>query len=108
MKIHQIVRGLLVIATLAALPVLAKAQSLLDSGDSSGAVAITTPAQLRPDVYASDRDNEDPQLPLRRVRPVSHRRRRAQRRALTKPGMHLRTGGEAQSVTASDSGPTSA
>ena len=35
-----------VIANLAALPVLAKAQSLLDSGDSSGAVATTTPAQL--------------------------------------------------------------
>ena len=46
MKIHQIMRGLLVIASLAALPVLAKAQSLLDSGDFSGAVAITTPAHF--------------------------------------------------------------
>ena len=35
----------LTIAILAALPVLAKAQSPLDSGDSSGAVARTTPAQ---------------------------------------------------------------
>jgi hypothetical protein len=36
---------LLVVANLAALPVLAKAQSPPDSGDSSGAVARTTPAQ---------------------------------------------------------------
>ncbi len=46
MKIHQIIRGLLVIAYLAALPVLAKAQSLLGSGGSPGPVASTTPAQL--------------------------------------------------------------
>jgi len=46
MKNHPIMRWLLIIAILAALPVLARAQSLLDSGDSSGAVAITTPAQL--------------------------------------------------------------
>ena len=46
MKIHQIIRWLLLIAYLAALPVLVKAQTLLDSGDSSGAVAITTPAQV--------------------------------------------------------------
>ena len=38
--------GLLVIANLAGLPMLAKAQSLLDSGDSSGTVASITPAQL--------------------------------------------------------------
>jgi hypothetical protein len=37
---------LLVIADLATLPVLAKAQSLADSGDSPGAVASTPPAQL--------------------------------------------------------------
>ena len=41
MKKQQIIRWFLVISSLAALPVLAKAQSLLDSGDSSGAVAST-------------------------------------------------------------------
>jgi len=45
MKIRKIMPGLLVIANLAALAVLAKAQSLLESGDSSGPVAITSPAQ---------------------------------------------------------------
>jgi hypothetical protein len=45
MKICRIVPGLLVIASLATLPVLAKAQSLLDSGDSSGPVASNTPAE---------------------------------------------------------------
>jgi hypothetical protein len=44
-KIHQIMLGLLVIVNLAALPELAKPQSLLDSGDSSGTVASTAPAQ---------------------------------------------------------------
>ena len=43
MKICRIMPGLLVIAKLAA-P--AKAQSLLDPGNSSGPVASTTPAQL--------------------------------------------------------------
>jgi hypothetical protein len=42
---HQIMLLLLVIANLAALPALARAQSLADSGDSSGTVASTTPAQ---------------------------------------------------------------
>jgi hypothetical protein len=42
---RQFMLLLLVVANLAALPVLAKAQSLPDSGDSSGAVARTTPAQ---------------------------------------------------------------
>ena len=46
MKIRKIVHGLLVIASLAALAVVAKAQTLLDSGDSSGPVASTTPVQL--------------------------------------------------------------
>jgi len=46
MKRHSIRLWLLVIANLAALPVLAKAQSRLDSGDSSGTVAITNPVQL--------------------------------------------------------------
>jgi len=45
MKNHPIMRWLLVIANLAALPVPAKAQSQLDSGNSSGPVASTTPAQ---------------------------------------------------------------
>ncbi len=45
MKIRKIMRGLLVIANLAALPVSAKAQSLLGSGNSSGTAATTTPAQ---------------------------------------------------------------
>jgi hypothetical protein len=45
MKNHPIMRGLLVIASLADLPVLAMAQSLLGAGDPSGLVAITTPAQ---------------------------------------------------------------
>jgi hypothetical protein len=44
--IHQIIFGLVVIANLAAQSMLAKAQSLLDSGDSSGTVASTTPAKL--------------------------------------------------------------
>jgi len=48
MKIHRFIRWLLVVASLAALPMSAKAQSLLDSGDSSGTVAITTPAQQDP------------------------------------------------------------
>ena len=42
---HQLMLLLLVIAILAALSVPAKAQSPADSGDSSGAVASTTPAQ---------------------------------------------------------------
>ena len=46
MNIHQIMRGLLVIVSLADLPVLAKAQSLLDSGDYSGPVAIRSSAHL--------------------------------------------------------------
>jgi hypothetical protein len=41
----QLMLWLLVIATLAALPVLARAQSSPDSGDSSGTVAAATPAQ---------------------------------------------------------------
>ena len=41
MKKQQIIRWFLVISSLAALPVLAKAQSLLDSGVSSGPVAGT-------------------------------------------------------------------
>jgi hypothetical protein len=47
MKICRIISGLLVIAKLAARAVPAKAQSLLDPGNSSGPVAGTTPAQLR-------------------------------------------------------------
>jgi len=46
MVIHQIIFGLVVVANFAAQSRLAKAQSLLDSGDSSGAVASTTPAKL--------------------------------------------------------------
>lgn len=46
MKIHPIMLGLLVIATLAALPEPAKGQSLFGSGDPPGTVASTTPAQL--------------------------------------------------------------
>jgi len=46
MKIHQIIPGLLVIAYVAALPVLAKAQSLFGSAGSPGTVATTTPVQL--------------------------------------------------------------
>jgi hypothetical protein len=46
MMIHQIVFALVVVANLATLSVLARAQSLLDSGDSSGTVASTTPAKL--------------------------------------------------------------
>ena len=42
---HQIMLLLLVIANLAALPTLAKAQPLADSGDSSGTTVSTTPAQ---------------------------------------------------------------
>jgi hypothetical protein len=44
-KIRPMMLGLLVIASLGALPVQAKAQSLVDSGDSSGTIASTTPAQ---------------------------------------------------------------
>ena len=46
MKMRRSMLLLLVIADLAALPVLAKAQSLADPIDSSGTVASTTPAQL--------------------------------------------------------------
>jgi hypothetical protein len=46
MKMRRSMLLLLVIAGLAALPVLAKAQSLADPIDSSGTVASTTPAQL--------------------------------------------------------------
>jgi hypothetical protein len=47
MKMRRSMLLLLVIADLAALPVLAKAQSLADPIDSSGTVASTTPAQLK-------------------------------------------------------------
>jgi hypothetical protein len=46
MKVRRIVLLLLVIAALAALPVLAKAQSLTDSEDSSSNVSSATPPQL--------------------------------------------------------------
>jgi hypothetical protein len=46
MMVHQIILGLVVIANLAAVSMLAKAQSVVDSGDSSGTVASTTPAKL--------------------------------------------------------------
>ena len=46
MKMRRIMLLLLVIAALTALPVLAKAQSLADSEDSSRTVSSTTPAQL--------------------------------------------------------------
>ena len=45
MKIRPMMLWLLVIASLAALPMQAKAQSLADSGDSSGTIANTTAAQ---------------------------------------------------------------
>jgi hypothetical protein len=45
MKIHLIMVSVLVIADLALLPVVAKAQALVDSKDSFGSVAIATPAQ---------------------------------------------------------------
>lgn len=45
MKIRKIMPGLLVIANLAALAVSAKAQSLLDSSESSSPAASTTPTQ---------------------------------------------------------------
>jgi len=44
-KIRPMMLWLWVIASLAALPVQAKAQSLADSGDSSGTIASPTPAQ---------------------------------------------------------------
>jgi len=44
-KIRPMMLWLLVIASLAALPMQAKAQSLADSGDSSGTIANTTAAQ---------------------------------------------------------------
>ena len=44
MKMRRIMLLLLVIAALTALPVLAKAQSLADSEDSSRTVSSTTPA----------------------------------------------------------------
>ena len=46
MKIRPMMLWLLVIANLGGLSVQARAQSLLDSGDSSGTVAITTPAHI--------------------------------------------------------------
>ena len=46
MKMRRTMFFLLVVAAFAALPVPAKAQSLAGSGDSSGTVASTTPAQL--------------------------------------------------------------
>jgi hypothetical protein len=45
-KIRPMMLWLLVIANLGGLSVQARAQSLLDSGDSSGTVAITTPAHI--------------------------------------------------------------
>jgi hypothetical protein len=47
MKIQQTMRRLLAAASLAALPVLAQAQSLVGSEGSSGPVAVTSPLQLR-------------------------------------------------------------
>ena len=100
---------LLIIAFLAALPVLARAQSLTDSGTSSGAVA-SAPATTHtgPYLHASDPDHEAPQLLLRRVWPVSHRRRRGSRLASTKRTMRRRSGSKAPRVMASVSAPTSA
>jgi hypothetical protein len=46
-KIHPSICWLLAVASLAALPVMAQAQSLLGPEGSSGAVAVTIPAQLR-------------------------------------------------------------
>jgi hypothetical protein len=46
MKMRQFMLSLLVMADIAALPMLAKAQSLADSRDYSGAVASIRPAQL--------------------------------------------------------------
>jgi hypothetical protein len=46
MEMRRIMLLLLMIADLTALPVLATAQAVTDSGDSLGAVASTTPAQL--------------------------------------------------------------
>ncbi len=46
MKMRRIILLLLVVAYLAALPLLAKAQSVANAGDSSGMVASTSPAQL--------------------------------------------------------------
>ena len=48
MKMRRFMLSLSVIAALMALPVLAKAQSLADSEDSSGTVSSTTPVQLNP------------------------------------------------------------
>lgn len=44
MKIHRMMRWLLIIANLVALPVMAKAQSLSASGDSPGTMTSTIPA----------------------------------------------------------------
>ena len=76
MKIRRIMPGLLVIANLAALAVVGQAQSLLDSGKSYRPCCQHHPGATGPHVQTSDGGNEDPQLPLRRIRPVSHRRRR--------------------------------
>jgi hypothetical protein len=46
MKMHRITLLLLAIAGLAALPLMARAQTLVDPATSAGTVAITTPAQL--------------------------------------------------------------
>jgi hypothetical protein len=51
MKLRQVILSLLAIASLAALPLMAKAQSLADSGDSSSAAALSaSAAHTQPDL----------------------------------------------------------
>ena len=107
MKIRKIMPGLLVIANLAALPVPAKAQSLLDSGDSSGTAATTTPAQLDLRIRVRRRQRRSATTSSTRSARIPSSAPRS-RRGLAKPRIYLRSGGKAQRVMAGDSCPTSA
>jgi len=106
MKIQQSRLLLLAIANLAALPVLAQAQSPPNSKDSSGTVAGTTPAQ--PDLPYT---RPTQAIKLATISSTGSARipssARRSRLALARPVMESRSGGKALRVTANASGPTS-
>ena len=85
-------RIMLLLLAVPALSLLASAQSLTDSGDSSGTVASTIPGATRSDYIASDRENEAPQLLLRCVWAVSSRWRSVSRPASIKRTTRRRSG----------------
>ena len=74
MKMRRLMLLLLAIAGLAALPVLARRKHW-PIQEIPLALLQAQPGAARSDLHASDRENEDRELSLRRVRPVSSCRR---------------------------------